>query len=181
MKKGIVISVSKSESHTFTKFKCNKLILLKGLGVEGDAHMGKKVKHRSRVAKDPSQPNLRQIHLIHSELFNELKEKGFHVNPGQIGENITTKGIELLNLPKHTILSIGNTSKILITGLRNPCKQLDSIQKGLMNAVLDKDVEGRLVRKAGIMGIILEGGEVKVGAEISIEFPSRPYVKLERV
>lgn len=181
MKKGKVIAVSKSRSHTFTKFNCDKIILLKGLGVKGDAHMGKKVKHRSRVAKDPSQPNLRQIHLIHSELFDELNDKGFQLKEGQIGENITTQGIELLDLPKNTILSIGNTSKIIVTGLRNPCSQLESIQKGLMNAVLDKDAEGNLIRKAGIMGTILEGGEIKIGDEISIEFPEKPYMKLERV
>jgi len=181
MKKGKVIAVSKSGVHTFSKFNCKKITLLKGLGVEGDAHMGKLVKHRSRVVKDPSQPNLRQIHLIHSELFDELSKKGFNITEGQIGENITTREIELLKLPKNTVLSIGSTSKILVTGLRNPCKQLDSIQKGLMKAVLDKDEKGNLIRKAGIMGIVLEGGEVKIGDEISIELPNKPYLKLERV
>lgn len=181
MKKGTVIAVSKSGDHTFSKFNCDTINLLKGLGVEGDAHMGEKVKHRSRVAKDPNQPNLRQVHLIHSELFDELKEKGFQVMHGQIGENITTKGIELLNLPKNTILSIGATSKVQITGLRNPCKQLDALQNGLMQAVLDKDEEGNLIRKSGIMGIVLEGGTVHIGDEISIQLPNMPYIKLERV
>lgn len=132
MKKGIVKSVSKSERHTFSKFNCNKIVLLKGLGVEGDAHLGKNVKHRSRVAKDPSQPNLRQVHLIHAELFEELSNKGFNIREGEIGENITTEGIELLSLPKGTILQIGQTAKIEVTGLRNPCKQLDRLQKGLI-------------------------------------------------
>ncbi|GAA3595784.1 MOSC domain-containing protein [Flavivirga amylovorans] len=181
MKEGIVKSVSKSRTHTFSKNICDKIILIKGLGVEGDAHMGEKVKHRSRVAKDPNQPNLRQIHLIHSELFKELKNKGFKVLDGELGENITTEGIDLLNLPKNTILTIGDTSKIKITGLRNPCKQIDLIQKGLMKAVLDKDKEGNLIRKAGIMGVVLEGGEIKVGDKIIIELPQKPYVKLERV
>ncbi|AUP80235.1 MOSC domain-containing protein [Flavivirga eckloniae] len=181
MKEGIVKSVSKSSTHTFSKKNCDKIVLIKGLGVEGDAHMGEKIKHRSRVAKNPDQPNLRQIHLIHSELFDELEKKGFNVNSGELGENITTQGIDLLNLPKDTILTIGDTSKIKITGLRNPCKQLDLKQEGLMKAVLDKDDEGNLIRKAGIMGVVLEGGKIKTGDKIIIEFPQKPYVKLERV
>ncbi|MEQ9300102.1 MAG: MOSC domain-containing protein [Cyclobacteriaceae bacterium] len=181
MKIGKVTAVSKSDKHTFNKYVNEKIVLLKGLGVEGDAHMGQKVKHRSRVAKDPNQPNLRQVHLLHSELFDELKEKGFDVLPGQMGENITTEKVDLLNLPKHTVLSIGSTARIEITGLRNPCKQIDSIKPGLMQAVLDKDREGNLIRKAGVMGIVLEGGEVSIGDEILIELPSRPYLKLERV
>lgn len=181
MEKATVKSVSKSGSHTFSKYNCESILLLEGLGVESDAHMGEKVKHRSRVAQDPNQPNLRQIHLIHRELFDELMEKGFLVNDGQMGENITTQGIDLLNLPKDAILSIGSTAKIKITGLRNPCAQIDSIQKGLMKAVLDKDEAGNLVRKAGIMGIILAGGEVKKGDPISVELPQQPHVKLERV
>jgi MOSC domain-containing protein YiiM len=181
MKTGIVKSVSKSETHTFSKFSCHKIVLLKGLGVEGDAHKGKHVKHRSRVAKDPSQPNLRQVHLIHSELFNELEEKGFNIRDGELGENVTTQGIDLLSLPKGALLKIGETAKIEVTGLRNPCKQLDLLHKGLMKAVLDQDREGNLIRKAGIMGIVLEGGEVRVGDRIAIEFPPKPYLKLERV
>lgn len=178
---GIVKSVNKSSTHTFSKYNCDRIVLLKGLGVKGDAHMGEKVKHRSRVAKDPNQPNLRQVHLIHSELFDELKKKGFIVQDGEIGENITTEGIELLSLPKDTLLSIGETVKIMVTGLRNPCKQLDSIKDGLMTAVLDKDKEGNLIRKAGIMGIVLEGGEVKIGNKITIDLPKKPHIKLERV
>lgn len=181
MNKGIVKSVSKSETHTFSKFNSDRIVLLKGLGVEGDAHMGKYVKHRSRVANDPTQPNLRQVHLIHSELFDELEKKGFVIQNGEIGENITTEGIELLSLPKDTILSIGQTAKILITGLRNPCKQLDLLQKGLMRAVLEKDGEGILIRKSGVMGIVLEGGEVKIGDKIAVELPQKPFIKLERV
>ena len=181
MKKGTILSVSKSESHTFNKYPCESITLLKGLGVEGDAHLGKTVKHRSRVAKDPTQPNLRQVHLIHAELFEEVGAKGFEVKPGQMGENITTQGIDLLGLPRDTILSIGPTAKIQITGLRNPCRQIDSIQQGLMKAVLDKDKDGNVVRKSGIMGIVLEGGEIRVGDEIEVELPAQPYVKLERV
>jgi len=181
LKTGIVKSVSKSSSHSFRKYSYNEIVLLKGLGVEGDAHLGEKVKHRSRVAKNPNQPNLRQVHLIHSELFDEIRKKGFLVQAGEIGENITTEGIQLLSLPKDTILSIGKTAKIMITGLRNPCKQLDLFKDGLMKAVLDRDKEGNLIRKAGIMGIVLEGGEVKVGDKIIVDLPQKPHVKLERV
>ncbi|MCG8328000.1 MAG: MOSC domain-containing protein [Chitinophagales bacterium] len=181
MKPGIVKSLSKSKGHTFNKYNCDQLTLLKGLGVEGDAHMGEKVKHRSRVAKDPNQPNLRQVHLIHAELFEELAQQGFQVQDGEMGENITTTGIDLLNLPKDTILSIGTASKIKITGLRNPCNQINSIQNGLMQALIDKDEEGNIIRKAGIMGIVLEGGAVNVGDEILVELPAEPHMKLEKV
>ena len=181
MKKGIVKSVSKSAEHSFSKINCDKINLIKGIGVEGDAHAGRTVKHRSRVAKDPSQVNLRQVHLIHSELFDELEGKGFTIGEGEIGENITTLGIDVLALPKGTVLKIGNTAAVEVTGLRNPCSQLDTLQKGLMKAVLDKDNEGNLVRKAGIMGIVQESGEVRVGDEIEIVLPAKPYVKLERV
>jgi MOSC domain-containing protein YiiM len=181
MTKASVISVSRSETHTFSKFNCECIVLLKGLGVDGDAHQGVTVKHRSRVAADPSQPNLRQVHLIHSELFEELRQKGFDIQAGEIGENITTKGIALLSLPKGTILKIGKTAKVEVTGLRNPCNQLDQLQKGLMKAVLDTDEDGNLIRKSGIMGIVLEGGTVYVGDTIEMELPLPPHEKLERV
>lgn len=178
--KAWVSSLSKSPTHTMSKVNVPQITLLQGLGVEGDAHLGKTVKHRSRVAIDPTQPNLRQVHLIHSELFAELREKGFTIGPGEIGENITTAGIDLLGLPKNTILSIG-TTKIKVTGLRNPCKQLDGINPGLMKAVLDRDAQGKLVRKAGIMGVVIEGGIVNVGDEIFISKPAAPLTPLERV
>ncbi|HAS44617.1 MAG TPA: MOSC domain-containing protein [Microscillaceae bacterium] len=176
-----VLAVSKSSTHTFSKYDCDQITLLQGLGVKGDAHMGEKVKHRSRVAKDPTQPNLRQVHLIHSELFEELAQQGFRVKSGDMGENITTQGIDLLGLPTHTILCIGATAQVKITGLRNPCKQLDAFQDGLMKAVLDKDEAGNLIRKSGVMGVVLAGGEVKPGDKITIELPAKPYEKLERV
>ncbi|MCB0524860.1 MAG: MOSC domain-containing protein [Lewinellaceae bacterium] len=176
-----VISVSKNPRHTFGKTATDRITLLKGLGVEGDAHMGETVKHRSRVAKDPSQPNLRQVHLMHAELFEELEAKDFQVSPAQMGENITTQGLDILNLPKDTILSIGSSAKIQITGLRNPCSQIDSIKQGLMKALLDRDEEGNLIRKAGIMAVVLEGGEVSVGDEIVVNLPEKPYQRLEKV
>ncbi|MFZ4543593.1 MAG: MOSC domain-containing protein [Saprospiraceae bacterium] len=176
-----VVALSKSNSHTFNKFNCNSIRLLSGLGVEGDAHSGVTVKHRSRVAKNPDQPNLRQVHLIHTELFEELRAKGFSVRPGDMGENISTSGIDLLNLPKNTILKIGAEATIQITGLRNPCSQIDSIQKGLMKAVLDKDENGNLIRKAGIMAVVLVGGEIIVGDEISILLPQNKHEHLDVV
>lgn len=181
MHQGEVVSVSKSETHSFSKKLFEKIVLLKGLGVKGDAHMGQTVKHRSRVKQDPSQPNLRQVHLMHSELFEELEQKGFQVENGELGENITTKGVRLLDLPKDSILHIGASARIKITGLRNPCTQLDLKQEGLMKAVLDRDEQGNLLRKAGIMGIVLEGGEIRIGDKIVVELPKAPYIKLERV
>jgi MOSC domain-containing protein YiiM len=175
-----IVALSKSPTHTMGKINENSLKLVKGLGVEGDAHSGKTVKHRSRVAQDPTQPNLRQVHLIHSELHAELREKGFNIPFGRMGENITTSGIDLLALPKGTLLTIGK-SVIEITGLRNPCAQLNGIQEGLMQAVLGRDANDNLVRKAGIMGIILKGGVIKLGDEIHLKLPNLPHIPLERV
>ena len=156
-----VTAVSRSGSHSFSKPTCASIHLIEGLGVEGDAHSGETVKHRSRVAKDPSQPNLRQVHLIHNELHDELIEKGFNVAPGVMGENITTQGVDLLGLPRDSLLRIGDEAIIQITGLRNPCKQLDDYQKGLLSAVLDKTPEGELIRKSGVMAIVIAGGTIK--------------------
>ncbi len=178
---GQVKAVSKSSTHSFSKFVTAKIKLLKGLGIEGDAHMGKTVKHRSRVRKDPNQPNLRQVHLIHEELFNELAQKGFTIKAGQMGENILTHGIDLLNLPRNTILKIGNQAEIEITGLRNPCSQLNGLQEGLMQALVFTDDAGKVIRKAGIMGIVKQGGEVRVGDRIEVIRPIGEHVALERV
>lgn len=177
---GIVKAVSKSPTHSFSKKNETSINLLKGLGIEGDAHCGATVKHKSRVAKTPELPNLRQVHLIHAELLAELSEKGFAVKAGELGENITTEGIDLLGLPKDTILKIGDT-QIGITGLRSPCSQIDRFQSGLMKAVLDKDNEGNLIRKSGIMGVVLEGGTIKAGDAIEIVLPKEPFIALEVV
>jgi MOSC domain-containing protein YiiM len=155
-----------------------RIILLSGLGVGGDAHQGETVKHRSRVARDPSQPNLRQVHLIHAELHDELREAGFTIAPGQMGENVTTRGVDLLGLPVGTRLHLGETAVVEVTGLRNPCSQLDGIQSGLMAATLDRDTAGALIRKAGIMGVVLRGGEVRAGNAIRIELPPEPHMAL---
>jgi MOSC domain-containing protein YiiM len=137
--------------------------------------MGETVRHRSRVRRDPTQPNLRQVHLIHTELFDELRDKGFDVKPGELGENITTSNIDLLALSTGTRLHIGASAVVEITGLRNPCVQLDTFQKGLMAATLDKDAAGNLVRKAGVMSVVLAGGDVRPGDIIKVERPASPH------
>ena len=179
--KAIVQYVSKSATHTMSKQNQSEIRLLKGLGVEGDAHSGVTVKHRSRVAQDPTQPNLRQVHLIHAELHEALNAQGFEVVAGQMGENITTYGLDILSLPRGAKLYIGASAVIEVTGLRNPCLQLNGIQDGLMQAVLGRDEDGNLIRKAGIMGIVLEGGLVKKGDTILVELPLEPHIKLDRV
>src|SRR5262245_34887543 len=177
----VIVAVSRSPRHTFSKAPDAWIRLLAGLGVEGDAHMGERVKHRSRVARDPTQPNLRQVHLIHAELQEELKRAGFSVAAGDMGENITTRGIDLLGLPTGTRLHIGASAVVEVTGLRNPCDQLDQFQSGLRAAVLGRDEQGNLIRKAGVMGIVLASGEVQAGDVIGIELPQPPYRPLERV
>jgi MOSC domain-containing protein YiiM len=177
----VVLAVSCSATHSFSKPNRESIRLLAGLGVEGDAHLGRTVKHRSRVAKDPNQPNLRQIHLIHAELHDELNAAGLSVGAGQMGENVTTRGIDLLSLPVGTRLLIGESTLVEITGLRNPCVQIDRFRKGLMKAVLDRDPEGNLVRKAGVMGIVIEGGEVRPGDAITAELPPGPHRPLRCV
>jgi MOSC domain-containing protein YiiM len=178
---GVVTTVSRSATHTFTKLNQESIRLIVGLGVEGDAHMGETVKHRSRVAVDPTQPNLRQVHLIHAELHDELRAAGFVVSAGQMGENVTTRGVDLLGLPTSTRLHLGDAAVVELTGLRNPCAQLDRFQSGLMAAVLGRDKHGKLIRKAGVMGIVVVGGEVRPGNPIRIELPSEPHQPLDRV
>ena len=178
---GVVAAVCRSATHSFNKPAATEITLLTGLGIDGDAHQGVTVKHRSRVAADPTQPNLRQVHLIHSELHDELNARGFQVGAGDMGENITTRGIDLLALPTRTRLHLGDQAVVEVTGLRNPCAQLDAFQDGLMAAVLDRDEHGNLVRKAGIMGIVVSGGIVRPGDAIGIELPPEPHQPLERV
>jgi len=178
---GTVQAVSGSPTHTFAKPNQESIRLLAGLGVEGDAHLGKTVQHRSRVARDPSQPNLRQVHLIHAELHDELRAAGFAVSAGQMGENVTTRGIDLLGLPTGTRLRLGKTAVVEVTGLRNPCLQLDRFQSGLMAAVLSRDEHGALIRKAGVMAIVLADGEVRPGDPILVELPPAPHRSLEPV
>ena len=178
---GIVTAVSRSAAYTFSKPNQSSIRLLAGLGVEGDVHMGATVKHRWRVTHDPDSPNLRQVHLIHDALFDELRAAGFTVSPGQAGENVTTRGIPLLELPVGTRLHLGDTAVVELTGLRDPCAQLDTFQPGLMTAVLDEDAQGNVIRKAGVMSIVLAGGEVKPGDSIVVELPPLPHKPLEVV
>jgi MOSC domain-containing protein YiiM len=178
---GVVVAVHRSPSHTMAKAPRDGIRLIAGLGVEHDAHAGETVKHRSRVRRDPTQPNLRQVHLIHSELHDELRAAGFEVGEGQMGENVTTRGIDLLALPVGTRLRLGAEAVVEVTGLRNPCKQLDGIQQGMMKATLDRDAHGSLVRKAGIMGIVLVGGEIRPGDPIEAELPAEPHTVLQAV
>jgi MOSC domain-containing protein YiiM len=155
--------------------------LVTGRGVEDDAHSGATVKHRSRVARDPSQPNLRQVHLIHAELHEALRAAGFAIAAGQMGENVTTRGVDLLALPTGARLHLGESAVVEVTGLRNPCVQLDGIQAGLMAAVLDRDADGNLIRKAGVMAIVLADGEVRPGDPIRVELPAEPHRPLAPV
>lgn len=178
---GVVIAVGRSATHTMSKPNQTSIRLLTGLGVEGDAHAGQTVKHRSRVARDPSQPNLRQVHLIHAELHDELARAGFTVSPGQMGENVTTRGLDLLALPTGTRLHVGASAVVEVTGLRNPCAQLDGIQPGLMAATIDRDEQGNLIRKAGVMAIVLADGDIHPGDPIRVELPAKPHLPLTPV
>ena len=181
MKNGTVIGVFRKEDYSFSKDAQEELTLVKGKGVEGDAHFGALVKHRSRVARNPNQPNLRQVHLLPIELFEELENKGYSVNPGELGENITTRGIDLIELPLGTLLQIGKDVSLQVTGLRDPCYQIDDFKKGLLSKVVYSDDEGNLILKAGIMTVVLEGGRIKSNDEIVVELPLKPFKKLQIV
>jgi MOSC domain-containing protein YiiM len=176
-----VLAVASSPAHVFSKSREGLIELAAGLGVVGDTHAGVTVQHRSRVAADPTQPNLRQVHLVHAELFDELQAKGFAIAPGDIGENVTTRGLDLLSLPVGALLRLGPSAVLRVTGLRNPCRQLDRFRPGLMAAVLDRDETGRLVRKAGVMAVVLAGGVVRPGDAIAVDLPPPPHRRLEPV
>jgi hypothetical protein len=179
--KGLVTSVAAHDRHAFSKPTCGEIRLLAGLGVEGDAHCGVTVKHRSRVAVDPMQPNLRQVHVIQSELFTELAGRGFALAPGDLGENVSTRGLDLLALPRGTRLHLGETAIVEVTGLRNPCAQIERFRPGLLAAVLDRAADGSLVRKAGIMAIVVVGGVVRPGDGVTATLPPEPWQLLDRV
>ena len=174
----IVAGVSCDSKHSFSKPQRDAVRLLKGLGVEGDAHLGVTVQHLSRIKRDPTVPNLRQVHLIHAELHDEMRAQGFDVGPGDLGENITTRGIALLDLPCNARLHIGSDAIVEVKGLRNPCYQIDNFRKGLLKVCLDQDAQGNLVRKAGIMGIVIAGGVVKPSDAIRVELPGGPQERL---
>lgn len=177
----VVVAVSCSGSHTMSKPAQEAIKLLAGLGVEGDAHLGTTVQHLYPMRRDPTQPNLRQVHLIHAELHEELRVAGFEMAPGEMGENVTTSGIDLLGLPTGTRLHLGDAAIVEVTGLRNPCHQLNKLREGLMAATLDRDAEGKLIRKAGVMAVVIEGGVVRAGDRIVIDLPAAPHQPLKPV
>jgi len=176
-----IVSLHQSALHEFSKEVATSLRLLVGLGVEGDAHCGRTVQHRSRVAVDPTQPNLRQVHLLHSELLRELQSEGFRVGPGSMGENILTEGVDLLGLPTGTRLELGHEAIVELTGLRNPCKQLQQIDPALLPRLAQRDESGNIVRLAGVMAIVLREGRLQVGDPIRIDRPEAPYQALAAV
>jgi len=178
---GVVMSVGAGEAHTFSKPPRGSVTLLAGLGVQGDAHQGKTVKHRSRVARDPTQPNFRHVHILQTELFDELADRGFQVSPGDLGENISTRGLDLLGLCRGTRLHFSRGPVVEVTGLRNPCGQIETFCKGLLAAVVERDQNGGIIRKAGIMGIVVRGGEVRPGDAIELWLPAGRRAKLETV
>jgi MOSC domain-containing protein YiiM len=177
----LVTAVSRDGSHRFSKAPVAAIGLLAGLGVEGDSHAGRTVQHLSRVRRDPSQPNLRQVHLIHAELHDELAAQGFAVAPGDMGENVTTRGLDLLAIPTGTRLHLGPQAVVEITGLRNPCVQLDRFASGLMTAVLDQAPDGSVIRRAGVMSIVIAAGVVRPGDAIEVHLPDGPHRRLQPV
>ena len=177
----VVVGVSKDGQHRFSKQPCESITLLEGLGVEGDAHAGVTVQHRSRVAADPTQPNLRQVHLIHSEFFDEALQHGYELAQGDLGENVLTAGLDVLALPRDTRLHLGEQAIVRVTGLRNPCQQINDFRTGLLKVAITRNANGVLVRRAGIMGIVEHGGAVLPGDTIRIELPPGPHLPLDRV
>ena len=177
---GRVVALATDAEHRFSKTTTASVELIEGIGVRGDAHAGRTVQHRSRIAADPHQPNLRQVHLLHAELLDELTQRGFDVAPGRLGENITTRHIDLLGLPRGTLLDIGQAT-IEVTGLRNPCKQLDGYAPGLLEAVIVRRPDGTIERRAGIMAIVRAGGRVQTTDTVHITLPNEPHHPLERV
>jgi MOSC domain-containing protein YiiM len=181
MTRASVVSVSRDSEHRFSKPVVDEIVLVAGLGVEGDAHAGTTVQHRSRVARDPSQPNLRQVHLVHAELFDEVGGDGFAVAPGELGENVTTRGVDLLGLPRGTVLRLGPDAVVEVTGLRNPCVQIDGLEAGLMRQLVTRDDDGQVVRKAGVMAVVLAGGRVAPDDEVVVELPQGAHEALQPV
>lgn len=175
-----VVAVARRDGHHFSKQTVDSIRLVAGCGVEGDGHAGTTVQHRSRVRRDPRQPNLRQVHLLHAELLDELRGQGYQVGAGELGENITTRGLDLLRLPRGTVLHIASAA-IEVTGLRNPCYQIDQFKRGVLSAVTGRAEDGSIVRKAGIMGIVTGAGRVSPGDLVRVALPPRPHVPLEPV
>lgn len=176
-----VVAVARSSEHSFSKTRGEGITLVEGLGVEGDAHFGRTVQHMSRIRVNPAAPNLRQVHLIHQELLVDLQAKGFAIAAGELGENITTGGVDLLGLPRGARLHLGERAIVEVTGLRNPCGQIERFQAGLLAEVIGRDGDGRIVRRTGVMGIVVAGGHVAPGDSIEVRLPALPHEPLEVV
>ena len=178
---GVVVAVARDPGHRFSKAAEASIRLLAGLGVEGDAHCGATVQHRSRVAQDPTQPNLRQVHLLAAEFLDEAAQAGFAMAAGQMGENLTLRGLDLLALPRGAVLRLGGEAEVEVTGLRNPCAQIEAFRPGLLALTLRRTAEGGLIRRAGIMGIVRRGGTVRPGDRVIVTLPPGPQLPLDRV
>ncbi len=178
---GVVVAVHLSATHDFSKETREAITLIEGVGVDGDAHAGPTVKHRSRVRYNPATPNLRQVHLIHAELLDALAAKGFEVAPGALGENVTTRGVDLLGLPVGARLRLGADAVVTVAGLRNPCAQIEAFCPGLLGEVLTKDDDGTVRRLAGVMGTVSRGGVVRPGEPIAVELPPGRHYRLAQV
>ncbi len=176
-----VAAVSATPEHSFSKPNLPSIRLIAGIGVEGDAHAGEFVKHRYLVERDHTQPNLRQVHLMHQELFGLVAEHGHNVVAGDLGENITTQGLDLLSLPAGTVLRLGADAAIELTGLRNPCGQINEFQAGLTARLRYRDADGNIVRIGGVMAIVLSGGIVTPGDGVSVELPPEPHRPLRYI
>jgi MOSC domain-containing protein YiiM len=176
-----VVAVAAGPGHEFSKPTRPVIRLLEGLGVEGDAHLGATDQHRSHVRRDPTAPNLRQVHLIQADLLEDVLAEGHSVPPGGMGENVTTTGIDLMALPRDTLLVLGRTAEVRVTGLRNPCRQIDAYRPGLLRQVLGRDDDGVPVRRTGVMGVVRRGGEVRPGDPVTVVLPERPHRPLRRV
>jgi hypothetical protein len=176
-----VVAVSRDSDHRFSKPNVDEIVLIAGVGIDGDAHAGVTVQHRSRVARDPTQPNLRQVHLIHAELFDDLAAAGYEVEAGQLGENVTTRGIDLLALPEGTLLHLGDHAIVRVTGLRNPCQQINGFEPGLLREVLGRTDQGSVERKGGVMAVVVVGGAVRANHDIRVQLPAGKPIPLEPV
>lgn len=171
----VIVALARNGEHRFYKQPVPDLTLIAGQGVLGDAHCGVTVKHRSRVARDPTQPNLRQVHLIGAELLDEVTAKGLPVAPGEMGENVTLRGLDLLSLPRGTVLHLGREAAIELTGLRNPCAQIDAFRPGLLAEMLPRGADGQVIRRAGVMAVVRNGGVIRVGDAVAVVLPDAPH------
>lgn len=178
---GTVVSVARDSRHRFSKTPVDRVTLRAGFGVEGDAHAGATVRHRSRVAVDPTQPNLRQVHLLDAGFLRIARAHGFELAPGDMGENVLAEGLDLLSLPRETLLQLGPEAAVRVTGLRNPCWQIDEFAKGLLRLAVSRNEDGEIVRKAGIMGVVTASGTVTPGDRITVTLPPEPHQPLDRV